>query len=100
MSSVQAGTSAGASSLRRGFALGFVAGVVVTVPLVFLAMLTDVGEALLAVFVPGTVVLSPLTDVMAGWPGLVNVGLGAIANGLVYGALAVAFLAGRRAVTR
>lgn len=86
--------------LRRAFAYGFVAGALVTVPLILLALLTDVGEVLLTVLVPGAVVLRPLAGVMAECPGPVNVGLGAAVNGLVYGTLAVTVLVSRRAVRR
>jgi hypothetical protein len=65
-----------------------VLGFVVTVPAVFLALLSPVGEAVLGILTPGSLLLKPLTNVMATWPGLLNVGLVAVANGLVYGLVA------------
>jgi hypothetical protein len=79
-------------SLSRAFWVGFVLGLVVTVPAVFFALLSPVGEALLPVLTPGSLLLRPMAEVMATWPGLLNVGLVAVANGLVYGSVAVALV--------
>jgi hypothetical protein len=69
-----------------------VIGFVVTIPAVFLALLSPVGEALLPILTPGSLLFRPIADVMATWPGLLNVGLVAIANGLIYGSVAVAIV--------
>lgn len=73
----------------RAFGLGFVIGAVVTVPAILFALLSPVGEAVLGILTPGSLLLKPLADVMATWPGLLNVALVAVANGLVYGLAAV-----------
>lgn len=75
---------------RRAFLIGFVIGLAVTVPAIFLALVTPVGEALLPLLTPGSLLLRPFADVMATWPGIVNVALVAIANGLIYGLIALA----------
>ena len=79
-------------SSARAFGAGFVVGAVITLPAVFLALLSPVGEALLRILIPGSLLLLPIGDAMASWPGLLNVGLIAIANGLVYGLAAVAIV--------
>lgn len=84
----------------RAFGLGFVLGLVVTVPAVFFALLSPVGEAALGILTPGSLLLRPLTGVMASWPGLLNVALVAVANGLVYGLVATALVTVVRAVRR
>lgn len=84
----------------RAFGLGFVIGLVVTVPAVFFALLSPVGEAVLGILTPGSLLLKPLTDVMATWPGLLNVALVAAANGLVYGLVGTALVSLVRAVRR
>jgi hypothetical protein len=57
-----------------------------------LALLSPIGEALLKFLVPGSLLLRPIADVMASWPGLLNVALVAAANGLVYALAAVALV--------
>lgn len=69
---------------RRAFVLGFLAGFLVLVPAVVLALLFPLGEWLFPVLTPGVVLLRPLSA-MADWPGGVNVLLGSVANGLVVG---------------
>ena len=80
------------------FALGFVAGFLITVPAVMLALLFPVAERLMPVVTPGVALLRPLSSALAGWPGGVNMLLGSLANGLVAGLLvaAVALVLGRR----
>ncbi len=73
---------------RRFASWGFLVGFLVTVPATLLALVSATGEALKPYVVPGTWLLEPLTDAMADWPGLVNILVGAVANGLVYGAVA------------
>ena len=87
-------------SRTRAFGLGFVLGLLVTVPAVFFALLSPVGEAVLGILTPGSLLLKPLTDVMASWPGLLNVALVAVANGLVYGLAATALVSVVSAVRR
>ncbi len=87
-------------SRARAFGIGFVLGLVVTVPAVLFALLSPVGEAVLAILTPGSLLLKPLTDAMATWPGLLNVALVAVANGLVYGLAATALVSVASAVRR
>lgn len=63
---------------------GFVVGVLVTVPAVFLALLTPVGETLLPVLVPGAALLAPMSDTMSTWNAAVSITLTAVVNGCVY----------------
>lgn len=73
----------------RAFAVGFVVGLVVTVPAILFALLSPVGEALLPLLTPGSLLLRPIAEAMADWPGLLNVGLVSVANGLIYGLVAM-----------
>jgi hypothetical protein len=79
--------------LGRAFVWGFVIGAVVLVLAAFISLLFDVPEWLQDLLTPGALLLSPLADAMADWPGLVNVGLAAVANGAIYGVIAVAVAA-------
>ena len=65
---------------------GFIVGAAITVPTTFFALLFPTGEDLHPYVVPSSVLLAPLSDVMATWPGLVNVAIGAAINGFVYAA--------------
>lgn len=67
---------------------GFVVGVAVTLPATFFALLSHTGEALHPYLVPSAALLGPLSDVMATWPGLLNMTIAAVVNGLVYAAAA------------
>ena len=86
--------------LRRpavtGFAVGFVMAFVATV----LALALPLFETLHPVLVPGAALLSPLSDQMADWNGLLNMTLGGIANGLAYAAVAVGVTSALAAVWR
>ena len=85
------------SSAPRWALWGFIAGAVITMPATMFALLSPTGEALMPYLVPGAPLLQPLADMMAVWPGLLNMTLVSVANGLVYGALAgaVAMVLGR-----
>ena len=72
---------------RRALVLGFLAGFLITVPAVLLALLFPLAERLLPVLTPGVVLLRPLSSAMAGWSGGVNMLLASLANGLVVGLL-------------
>jgi hypothetical protein len=87
-------------SRARAFGLGFVLGLLITVPAVFFALLSPAGEAVLGILTPGSLLLRPFADVMASWPGLLNVALVAVANGLVYGLAATALVSVISAVRR
>jgi hypothetical protein len=76
-------------SLRRAAVIGFIVGCLITLPALIFALLAPVGETLLPVLVPGSLLLRPLTVAMAAWPGAVNVVLTAVTNGLLYAALLV-----------
>ena len=65
---------------------GFIVGAAITVPATFFALLSHAGEALHPYVVPSAVLLGPLSDVMATWPGLINVTIGAAINGVIYAA--------------
>jgi Flp pilus assembly protein TadB len=79
-----AGATVRRLSLKRAAVIGFIVGFLITLPVLVLALLTPVGETLLPILVLGSLLLRPLTDAMASWPGAVNVLLTAIVNGLVY----------------
>ena len=83
---------------RRAFLFGCLAGFLIWVPAVMLALLFPLAERLLPVLTPGSLLLRPLSSAMAGWSGGVNVLLGSLANGLVVGLLVatVALLVSRR----
>ena len=68
-----------------GFLVGFAMAFVVTV----LALMSTLVERLEDVLVPGALLLSPLSDQMAGWNGLLNMVLAGLANGLVYAGVVV-----------
>lgn len=70
-----------------GFSIGFVGTFVVT----FAALILPVDIfAKVFLYFP-RLILSPLNDAMAGWPGLINMLLGAVVNGL--GLMSVFWLA-------
>ena len=73
--------------MRGAFLLGFAFGALLVVP-VFVALLVPAAETVWPYLTPGTVVLRPLSNHMAAWPGAGNVFLLAVVNGLVVGALA------------
>jgi hypothetical protein len=78
-----------------------VAGFLVTVPAVTLALLLPLGERLQPFLTPGGALLRPLSSAMAGWNGGVNMLLASLANGVVVGLFvaAVAFAVSRRRPT-
>lgn len=63
---------------------GLLIGTAITLPATFLALTTPTGEALHPYLVPGTALLRPLADAAASWPGLVNMVIASLVNGLVY----------------
>ena len=73
---------------RRWASWGFIAGVAITWPAAALALLSPTGEALQPYLTPGPWLLQPVADTMASWPGLINVLVASVSNGLVYGTLA------------
>jgi hypothetical protein len=93
------GVTASRGRGRRPFVVGFVIGFLVTVPAIMLALAFTLWETLLPFVVPGSLLLRIWGSAMADWPGLVNVLLACLANGLVYGLVglaAAAVLRGRR----
>ena len=76
-------------STRRAFIIGFVVGAVVLVLAAFVSVLVEMPAWLFGVLTVGAVVLRPFAEAMADWPGLINIALAAIANGLVYGVVAI-----------
>jgi hypothetical protein len=82
---------------RRAFALGFLAGFLIRVPAVLLAVVFPLAERLLPVLTPGNVLLRPLSSALGDWPDGVILLLPSLANGLVVGLLvaAVALLVSR-----
>ena len=87
-------------SRTRAFGLGFVLGLVVTVPAVFFALLSPVVRGGPGILSCGSTPVRTIADVMASWPGLLNVALVAVANGLVYGLAAAALVIVVSAVRR
>lgn len=75
--------------LRRWFLIGFLIGFVITLPAVFLGLLVPAAEKVIPFVTPGTLLLRPLTALIQVWPGAVNMLLASIANGLVFGVVAV-----------
>jgi hypothetical protein len=65
---------------------GFILGVAITVPATFLALLSHTGEVLQPYLAPGTELLGPLSDMMASSPGLMNMAIAAMVNGVIYAA--------------
>ncbi len=76
------------SSARRWALWGFIVGAAITVPATMFALLSHTGEALMPYLVLGSSLLHPLAEMMAVWPGLINMTVASVANGLLYGALA------------
>ena len=74
-------------------------GAAVPLPATILALLVPAAERTAPLLVPGALLLRPLSSAMAGWSGVVNMGLVCVANGLLYGAGA-ALLAGVRGPRR
>jgi hypothetical protein len=74
--------------VRRAFIVAFVIGAVVLVLAVFLSLLVELPEWLNDILTVGTFLLNPLVEAMADWPGIINVAIAAVANGLVYGVVA------------
>ena len=92
----RAGGSSGPArrSLGRPFLVGAAAGSVGTLPAVFLALAVPLVEAVAPLLLPGPFLLRPvLGRAAADWPGGVGLLLACVANGLVWGLVAVAGVA-------
>lgn len=76
-------------AIRRPALVGFVVGFVMAFVVTVLALMSTLFERLEDVLVPGALLLSPLSDEMAGWNGLLNMVLAGVANGLVYALVVV-----------
>jgi hypothetical protein len=87
-------------SWRRPFLVGFLIGIVVTVPAAVLALIFTGAEVALPWVVPGLLLTRALAPFMQTWPGALNLALAALANGLVYGLVAVAVVAAVRLARR
>jgi hypothetical protein len=75
------------------FALGFSLAFVLPVLALMFVPFELFGRALL----PGLLLIPRrLLDAMAGWPGLLNLSIGGVANGLVYAAVAALVVLVRR----
>lgn len=72
------------AGVRRAGVLGFVIGFVVTFVATMLALVAPLFEILHPVLVPAATLLSPLSDAMAGWNGLLTMVLAGVVNGLLY----------------
>ena len=83
-------TQANLRAAKRWAIRGFLTGVAITVPATFFALLSPIGEVAFPFLVPANAVLRPLADVVARWPGLANVALACLVNGVIYAAVAVA----------
>jgi len=64
--------------------IGLVVGLVIPLPALFFALVAPIGETLLPILVPGSILLRPLAPAMASWPGAVNVLLTSTVNGLLF----------------
>ena len=73
--------------IQRHALLGFVVGFAMAFVATVLALMFTLFEPLENVLVPGAVLLSPLSDEMSGWNGLLNMVLAGVANGVVYAAV-------------
>lgn len=73
----------------RWFLVFFVLGALLLVPVAMLSLVVPAVEVVSRVLTPGVLLLLPLRDQMAGWPGAANLLLGSVANGLVVGLLGV-----------
>ena len=91
------GNETGASSqpigLGRAFRWGFIVGLIALIPVVLLALVSNLGETLLPILAPGSLVLRLFGEATAEWPGWLSIGLAALANGVIYGAVAAAIAA-------
>lgn len=85
--------------LRRPALVGFAVGFLMAFGATILALLFTLFERLENVLVPGAALLSPLSDEMADWHGLVNMVLAGLVNGVVY-AVAFALVAAALSVIR
>lgn len=87
-------------ALRRPALIGFVVGFVMAFVATVLALLLPLFETLHPVLVPGALLLTPLSDAMADWNGLLNMVLAGIANGAVYAVVVVGVRIALTAVRR
>ena len=76
-------------TIGRAFIIGFVVGGIVLVLAAFLSLIIEMPDWLFGALTVGAVVLRPFQGAMAEWPGLINIGLAAVANGLVFGIVAI-----------
>jgi len=53
-------------------------------PATYFALLSHTGETLHPYLVPSKEVLRPLSHMMARWPGLLNMTIAAVVNGVIY----------------
>ena len=97
---VETTSESGKIGLSRAFVWGFVIGAVVLVVTIFAALLFELPDWLKDLLTPGVLLLTPLADATAGWPGFLNLILGAVANGAVYGVIAVVVAAIANATQR
>lgn len=68
-------------------AAGFLLGAAITVPATAYALISLRGEILHPYLVPASALLRPLSEAVATWPGVVNVGIVALTNGVIYAAV-------------
>lgn len=73
---------------RRWALWGFVVGAAITVPATMFALLSYTGETLYPFLVPSSGLLTRLGDVVATWPGALNMAIACGINGLFYAAIA------------
>jgi hypothetical protein len=87
-------------SAFRPFLVGFLIGAVLTVPAAVLALIFTWAEVALPWVVPGLLLTRTLVPFMQNWPGAVNLAVAALANGMVYGLVALAVVAAVRLARR
>jgi hypothetical protein len=90
----------GKIGLGRAFAWWFVIGAVVLAISLVARLVFELPLWLEDLLTPGALLLMPLADAMADWPGLLTVTLAAAVNGVVYGVIAVAVVALSNAMRR
>jgi hypothetical protein len=76
----------GRSTARSLLVGGFVLGFLLPVPAAIAALLFPWAERIAPWLTPGLVLLRPLSDSMASWPGGVNMLLASLVNGLAFAA--------------
>jgi len=84
MNTLRITETGGTTEPRSRAVWAFIVGTSITLPATLWAVLYQSGEALHPFLVPSTLLLRPVADNMASWPGIDNVAVAAVVNGIVY----------------